>query len=155
MSSHTLLVDQAPTPTETKIQSIETVTAHDEPINILQCPPNTLSTVVQKQKLLLLLRHSSGCIAGDSCRVTRHCTEIKKLWLHIAICKSKLCQYQNCKVSKNTLIHFASCCDNVCPTCRPVRSLISALQNKNRCFRTPNALAKTKREKVQCVHLDR
>jgi hypothetical protein len=55
----------------------------------------------QQQQRLLLLRHASKCKYGtaeipQTCPATKHCKEMKTLWLHITRCKDQRCQRAHC-----------------------------------------------------------
>ena len=78
-----------------------------------------------KQQRLLLLRHASKCKhEPGQCPVTPHCASMKKLWGHIAHCKSQQCTVQHCLSSRYVLSHYRRCKDPNCPACAPVRETI-------------------------------
>ena len=81
--------------------------------------------VRHKQQRLLLLRHASRCQhESGQCPVTPHCSSMKKLWEHIAVCKNQTCTVQHCLSSRYVLSHYRRCKDTRCPACRPVRETI-------------------------------
>jgi Bromodomain/TAZ zinc finger len=78
-----------------------------------------------KQQRLLLLRHASRCEhESGKCPVTPHCSSMKRLWDHIAVCKNQTCTVQHCLSSRYVLSHYRRCKDTHCPACGPVRDNI-------------------------------
>jgi hypothetical protein len=79
----------------------------------------------QKQQRLLLLEHASKCEEPEGfCIATRHCTEMKKLWNHVKVCKDKSCLTIYCVSSRVVLSHYYECNDGLCNICNPVRKRI-------------------------------
>lgn len=86
-----------------------------------------------KQQRLLLLRHASRCQhEAGKCTVTPHCASMKKLWEHIAHCKSQQCTVQHCLSSRYVLSHYRRCKDPNCPACGPVRETIRKSHEKEK-----------------------
>ena len=77
--------------------------------------------VRHKQQRLLLLRHASRCIVPEPCSFTRHCRAMKELWVHIAVCRDRLCSVRHCVSSRYILSHYRRCRDDACRVCVPVR----------------------------------
>ena len=74
-----------------------------------------------KQQRLLLLRHASKCGYTENCPITQHCSAMKQLWKHLAVCRQKHCDYPHCMSSRYILAHFRQCKDPECNICLPVR----------------------------------
>eukprot|EP00501_MAST-03F_sp_TOSAG23-6_P001942 GSMAST32.ASY1.ANO1.2023.1 assembled CDS len=79
----------------------------------------------QQQQRLLLLRHASKCCNGPDCQATSLCSQMKKLWAHIAKCKDQNCTVSHCVSSRYILSHYKQCKDRQCQVCGPVRHAIS------------------------------
>jgi TAZ zinc finger len=77
--------------------------------------------VRHKQQRLLLLHHSAKCQYESNCPVTKHCTEMKILWQHMATCNDMACRFSHCYSSRAILSHFRKCTDINCRPCTPVR----------------------------------
>jgi E1A/CREB-binding protein len=81
-----------------------------------------------KQERLLLLHHSETCPYEEgTCRVTRHCVTIKRLWPHMEGCTDKYCTVKHCYSSRYILSHFRKCKDKDCPACGPARDRLIRL----------------------------
>jgi E1A/CREB-binding protein len=90
---------------------------------------DTDSKVKIKQQRLLLLRHASKCTFEDGkCPITPNCTQMKKLWKHIADCKQQKCTVPHCMSSRYVLSHYRKCKDPKCQSCEPVREAIRKQQ---------------------------
>ena len=80
-------------------------------------------------KLLLALLHAANCI-NNKCNVLPDdscCHDMKLLYKHSKNCK-KICEYDNCYISRALLSHYARCQDLVCQICLPTRL---SLHNRN------------------------
>lgn len=85
-----------------------------------------------KQQRLLLLHHSSKCpYDNDKCKVTPYCSEMKKLWKHMARCTDNECRVPHCFSSRSILSHYRKCKDPGCPACGPVRETVRKTQKSN------------------------
>ena len=98
--------------------------------NPIPAPPEQRETtdprIKHKQQRLLLLRHASKCTAPEGkCTKTPYCASMKKLWKHISECQDHNCSVPHCLSSRCVLMHYRKCKDPKCPTCAPVRSVIS------------------------------
>lgn len=78
-----------------------------------------------KQQRLLLLHHASKCPHEDgSCPVTNHCSDMKRLWKHMAGCTDTNCRVSHCFSSRSILSHYRKCKDPHCKACGPVRDTV-------------------------------
>lgn len=64
--------------------------------------------VIQQQRRLLLLRHSSKCTSGPSCHM-QHCPQMVILWKHLKKCRDTSCKVSHCLSSKCVLNHYRKC----------------------------------------------
>ena len=79
----------------------------------------------KQQQRLLLLHHSSKCQAPDgTCKATKYCKEMKRLWSHMAKCEDYNCRTQHCYSSRTILSHYRKCKDQECQICKPVRQSV-------------------------------
>jgi hypothetical protein len=93
-----------------------------------------------KQQRLLLLRHASRCQhESGQCPVTPHCSSMKRLWEHIAVCKNQACTVQHCLSSRYVLSHYRRCKDTRCPACAPVREIIQKSAQREGSSARPSA----------------
>eukprot|EP00804_Cyclotella_cryptica_P015047 CCRYP_000634-RA/>CCRYP_000634-RA protein AED:0.01 eAED:0.01 QI:1424/1/1/1/0.66/0.5/4/88/1434 len=93
-----------------------------------------------KQQRLLLLHHSSKCPYDDGkCKVTPYCSEMKKLWKHMARCIDNECRVPHCFSSRSILSHYRKCKDPRCPACGPVRETVRKTL-KSSSQRRPNGM---------------
>lgn len=82
-----------------------------------------------RQQRLLLLHHAAKCEEPEGCcLVTRHCTEMKKLWNHIKFCQDKNCITLYCVSSRVVLLHYHQCIDIRCKICKPVRKVVKRIE---------------------------
>jgi len=78
-----------------------------------------------KQQRLLLLHHASKCPHEDgTCPVTNHCSDMKRLWSHMASCTDTNCRVSHCFSSRSILSHYRKCKDPQCKACGPVRETV-------------------------------
>jgi len=78
-----------------------------------------------KQQRLLLLHHASKCPHPDGqCPVTNHCSDMKRLWSHMATCTDTNCRVSHCFSSRSILSHYRKCKDQHCKACGPVRDTV-------------------------------
>ena len=81
----------------------------------------------QRQNLLLMLCHSSKCKnLNENCKNNTLCLEMKKLWEHIRICNSNICELKLCIPTKTVLSHYIKCKDQSCHLCGPTRNMVRA-----------------------------
>ena len=81
-----------------------------------------------KRKRLVLLHHAAKCTAAEGhCKIA-HCSEMKRIWRHIASskCKGANCDFPHCVYSRIVLSHYRRCMDQSCVVCGPVRATDSA-----------------------------
>jgi TAZ zinc finger len=106
---------------------------------------------IEKTKRLLLLHHTAKCkvIPGiEKCTVTKHCEQMKHLWIHIQDCTVVRCDVPHCYSSRWILSHFAKCIDVKCSCCEPVRKVIMNDQKK-RCQPSPLLVDEMYKLKIQ------
>jgi len=83
----------------------------------------------QQRQHLFLLYHASIC--SEECALTCHCSNVKKLWKHIASgCRDDDCDIQHCMSSKRVLLHYSQCEKEVCEICRSLRQTMVGNQSK-------------------------
>ena len=70
----------------------------------------SISTKTRMQQRLILLHHASNCTTA-SCKVTRHCAEMKAIWNHIMSddCNDQNCSVRHCSSSRYVLSNFRQC----------------------------------------------
>ena len=68
----------------------------------------TEKIVIQQQRRLLLLRHTSKCTSGPSCR-TQYCSQMVSVWKHIKKCRDNSCKISHCLSSRCVLNHYRKC----------------------------------------------
>ena len=103
----------------------------EEPVSSQHGNPNDPEWKVRikhKQQRLLLLHHSSKCPYDGKCKVTPYCSEMKKLWKHMARCTDNECRVPHCFSSRSILSHYRKCKDPRCPACGPVRETVRKTQ---------------------------
>ncbi len=83
------------------------------------------------QERLFLLYHSQKCQNADGqCPITKICSDMKRLWLHInKKCKDNSCGFPHCCSSRAILNHYRKCTDSECRVCGPVRKAILLKDN--------------------------
>jgi hypothetical protein len=85
-----------------------------------------------RQRRLVLLHHAAKCTSAEGrCRIS-HCSEMKRVWKHIATCKKgNTCDFPHCHYSRFVLSHYRRCKDRSCVVCGPVREM-DKTQNPNK-----------------------
>lgn len=74
-----------------------------------------------RRKRLVLLHHAAKCPSAEGhCKIS-HCSEMKRVWKHIATCKGANCNFPHCFNSRVVLSHYRRCKDLTCVVCGPVR----------------------------------
>ena len=97
--------------------------------------PDFKAKIRHKQQRLLLLHHSAKCTAPEGkCTTTSHCSDMKRLWKHMEVCKDNNCNVPHCFSSRAILSHYRKCKDPSCPACGPVRETVrrSKMSSSNR-----------------------
>jgi hypothetical protein len=74
-----------------------------------------------RRKRLVLLHHAAKCPSAEGrCKIS-HCSEMKRVWKHIATCKTTKCEFPHCRYSRFVLSHYRRCTNLTCVICGPVR----------------------------------
>lgn len=90
------------------------------------------------RKQLMIIFHVFKCIkkdaesdSGAECAV-KHCAKLKKLILHLKVCRDLECAEFNCKATRGILNHWNQCEGVGCLACGPLKDSLSVTgQNPN------------------------
>lgn len=91
------------------------------------------------RKQLMIIFHVFKCIKrdaktgnGEQCDV-KHCAKLKKIILHLKICRNDDCTEFNCKATRTVLTHWNQCEGVGCLACGPLKDSLSVTgQNPNK-----------------------
>ena len=105
------------------------------------------------RQLLFLLHHSFKCPHEEGqCTVTKHCSKMKEVWKHIALCNEKKCEVPHCISSRWILHHYHKCKDKSCPVCAPVKEEILQQQDWKRAMKELEEFCGSSELSLDCLN---
>lgn len=86
------------------------------------------------QKQLVIFFHAYKCLDNDQlnkeaiqCQL-KHCATLKKIILHLQICRNGNCTVKNCIATRTILSHWDRCVDEMCLACGPLKKAQSRME---------------------------